>query len=440
MLPCSLPWRPLKASCTFCLLAGCGCRHRGEPVWSVGAQQLQSTVLSCRPQLRLGLQCLDSGIMGRVDGATWPVSADTGPGAKGCSPDGPCHDILPWGQVKKMGELGLLAMDVPEELNGAGLDYLAYAIAMEEISRGCASTGVIMSVNNSLYLGPLLKFGSKEQKQLWITPFTGGDKIGCFALSEPGNGSDAGAASTTARAEGDSWVLNGTKAWITNAWEASATVVFASTDRSLHNKGISAFLVPMPTPGLTLGKKEDKLGIRASSTANLIFEDCHIPKDNLLGELGMGFKIAMQTLDMGRIGIAAQALGISQAALDCAVNYAENRKAFGAPLTKLQSIQFKLADMALALESARLLTWRAAMLKDNKKPFTKEAAMAKLAASEAATAISHQAIQILGGMGYVTEMPAERHYRDARITEIYEGTSEIQRLVIAGHLLKSYRS
>ncbi|XP_070255735.1 short-chain specific acyl-CoA dehydrogenase, mitochondrial isoform X2 [Myotis yumanensis] len=301
---------------------------------------------------------------------------------------------FPAAQVKKMGGLGLLAMDVPEELGGAGLDYLAYAIAMEEISRGCASTGVIMSVNNSLYLGPIMKFGSKEQKQKWVTPFTSGDKIGCFALSEPGNGSDAGAAATSARAEGDSWVLNGTKAWITNCWDASATVVFASTDRSLHHKGISAFLVPMPTPGLSLGKKEDKLGIRASSTANLIFEDCRIPKDNLLGELGMGFKIAM----------------------------------------------FKLADMALALESARLLTWRAAMLKDNKKPFTKEAAMAKLAASEAATAISHQAIQILGGMGYVTEMPAERHYRDARITEIYEGTSEIQRLVIAGHLLKSYRS
>uniref|UniRef100_A0A452TID3 short-chain acyl-CoA dehydrogenase n=1 Tax=Ursus maritimus TaxID=29073 RepID=A0A452TID3_URSMA len=278
---------------------------------------------------------------------------------------------FPTAQVKKMGELGLLAMDVPEEFSGAGLDYLAYAIATEEISRGCASTGVIMSVNNSLYLGPILKFGSKEQKQQWITPFTGGDKIGCFALSEPGNGSDAGAASTTARAEGDSWVLNGTKAWITNSWEASAAVVFASTDRSLQNKGISAFLVPMPTPGLTLGKKEDKLGIRASSTANLIFEDCRIPKDSLLGEPGMGFKIAMQTLDMGRIGIASQALGIAQAALDCAVNYAENRRAFGVPLTKLQSIQFKLADMALALESSRLLTWRAAVLKDNKKPFTK---------------------------------------------------------------------
>ncbi|KAM6193552.1 short-chain specific acyl-CoA dehydrogenase, mitochondrial isoform 2-T2 [Sarcoramphus papa] len=347
---------------------------------------------------------------------------------------------FPAEQVKKMGGLGLLAMDVPEEYKGAGLDYLAYSIAVEEISRGCASTGVIISVNNSLYLGPILKFGSEEQKHKWIAPFTGGEKIGCFALSEPGNGSDAGAASTVARLDGDEWVLNGTKAWITNAWDASATVVFATTDKSLKHKGISAFLVPMPTAGLSLGKKEDKLGIRASSTANLIFEDCRIPKANLLGQLGMGFKIAMQTLDAGRIGIASQALGIAQAALDCAVDYAEKRMAFGSPITKLQAVQFKLADMAVSLEGARLLTWRAAMLKDNGKPFTKEAAMAKLAASEAATAIAHQAIQILGGMGYVTEMPAERHYRDARITEIYEGTSEIQRLVIAGQLLKAYRS
>ncbi|XP_035412621.1 short-chain specific acyl-CoA dehydrogenase, mitochondrial isoform X1 [Cygnus atratus] len=278
---------------------------------------------------------------------------------------------FPAQQVKKMGGLGLLAMDVPEEYKGAGLDYLAYSIAVEEISRGCASTGVIVSVNNSLYLGPILKFGSEEQKHKWIAPFTSGDKIGCFALSEPGNGSDAGAASTVARLDGDEWVLNGTKAWITNAWDASATVVFATTDKSLKHKGISAFLVPMPTPGLSLGKKEDKLGIRASSTANLIFEDCRIPKANLLGQLGMGFKIAMQTLDAGRIGIASQALGIAQAALDCAVDYAEKRMAFGSPITKLQAIQFKLADMAVALEGARLLTWRAAMLKDNGKPFTK---------------------------------------------------------------------
>lgn len=347
---------------------------------------------------------------------------------------------FPEKQVRELGEMGVMAVEVPEDLGGAGLDYLAYALATEEISRGCASTGVVVSVNNSLYIGPILKFGTEEQKQQWITPFTTGEKVGCFALSEPGNGSDAGAASTTARQDGDEWVLNGTKAWITNSWDASATVVFATTDKSLKHKGISAFLVPMPHPGLSLGKKEDKLGIRASSTANLILEDCRIPQGNLLGQRGMGFKIAMQTLDSGRIGIAAQALGIAQAALDCAAEYAHKRTAFGVPIGKMQAIQFKLADMAVALESARLLTWKAALLKDAKKPFSKEAAMAKLAASEAATFISHQAIQVLGGMGYVTDMPAERHYRDARITEIYEGTSEIQRLVIANQVLKEYQS
>ncbi|XP_057674713.1 short-chain specific acyl-CoA dehydrogenase, mitochondrial isoform X2 [Corythoichthys intestinalis] len=331
-----------------------------------------------------------------------------------------------------------MAMEIPEELGGAGMDYLAYSVAVEEISRGCASTGVVVSVNNSLYLGPILKFGSEDQKQKWIPPFTDGQRVGCFALSEPGNGSDAGAASTTAHQDGDDWVLNGTKAWITNSWDASAVVVFATTDKKLKHKGISAFLVPMPHPGLSLGKKEDKLGIRASSTANIILEDCRIPSDNMLGPRGAGFKIAMQTLDSGRIGIAAQALGIAQASLDCAADYAHKRCAFGSPIGKLQAIQFKLADMALAIESARLLTWKAAILRDAAKPFTKEAAMAKLSASEAATFCAHQAIQVLGGMGYVSDMPAERHYRDARITEIYEGTSEIQRLVIAGQLLKDY--
>ncbi|PWA26848.1 hypothetical protein CCH79_00001277, partial [Gambusia affinis] len=284
-------------------------------------------------------------------------------------------------QIKELGAMGVMAMEVPEELGGAGMDYLAYSLAVEEISRGCASTGVVVSVNNSLYIGPILKFGTEEQKKQWISPFTAGDKVGCFALSEPGNGSDAGAASTIAHQDGEEWVLNGTKAWITNSWDASAT-------------GISAFLIPMPHPGLSLGKKEDKLGIKASSTANIILEDCRIPLNNMLGPRGAGFKIAM----------------------------------------------FKLADMAVAIESARLLTWKASLLRDAKKAFTKEAAMAKLAASEAATYCSHQAIQILGGMGYVTDMPAERHYRDARITEIYEGTSEIQRLVIAGQILKEYQS
>uniref|UniRef100_A0A8C7KH51 short-chain acyl-CoA dehydrogenase n=1 Tax=Oncorhynchus kisutch TaxID=8019 RepID=A0A8C7KH51_ONCKI len=329
--------------------------------------------------------------------------------------------LFPAQQVRELGAMGVMAVEVPEE-----------------ISRGCGSTGCVVSVNNSLYIGPILKFGTPEQKDQWITPFTTGEKVGCFALSEPGNGSDAGAASTLARQEGGEWVLNGTKAWISNCWDASATVVFATTDKSLKHKGISAFLVPMPHPGLSLGKKEDKLGIRANSTANLILEDCRIPLGNMLGPRGSGFKIAMQTLDGGRIGIASQALGIAQAALDCAVDYAHKRTAFGAPIGKLQAVQFKLADMAVAVESARLLTWKAAMLKDAKKPFTKEAAMAKLSASEAATFCGHQSIQVLGGMGYVTDMPAERHYRDARITEIYEGTSEIQRLVIAGQLLKEY--
>jgi len=347
---------------------------------------------------------------------------------------------FPMEMVAKMGELGLMGLDIPTELDGAGLDYMAYAIAMEEVSRGCATAGVIMSAHNSLYLGPLKGFANDEQAEKYIKPFVTGEKIGCFALSEPGNGSDAGAASTVAVDAGDHWVLNGTKAWITNSYEASASVVFATTDKSKKHKGISAFIVPMPSEGLTLGKKEDKLGIRGSSTAYLIFEDCKIPKENLLGEPGFGFKIAMKTLDAGRIGIAGQGIGIAQAALDCAIAYADDRKAFGAPISKMQAIQFKLADMAMQIECARLLMWRAARLKDAGMNYTKEAAMAKLAGSEAATYCAHQSIQILGGMGFVSDMPAERHYRDARITEIYEGTSEIQRLVIAGQLLKEYRS
>jgi len=348
--------------------------------------------------------------------------------------------MYPEKQVKEMGELGLLAVDVSEDLGGTGLDYLAYAIAMEEISRGCATAGVIMSVNNSLYLGPIKNWGNEGHIEKFLKPFLNGDRVGCFALSEPDNGSDAGAAKTTAVQDGDHWVLNGSKMWITNAFEAEASVVFATTDKSKKHKGISAFLVPMPTEGLTLGKKEDKLGIRGSSTCQLIFEDCRIPKENLLGEEGFGFKIAMMTLDAGRIGIAGQALGIAQAALDVSVDYADKRLAFGTPIAKQQAIQLKVADMATRLESARLLTWKAAMLKDAKMDYTKAAAMAKLSASETATYNAHQAIQILGGMGYVTDMPAERHYRDARITEIYEGTSEIQRLVIAGKVFKEYAS
>lgn len=339
-------------------------------------------------------------------------------------------------QVKMMGEMGLMGMVAPEELGGAGMGYLAYAVAMEEISRGCATAGVVMSVNNSLYLGPILKNGTPEQLDKWAQPFLDGTKVGCFCLSEPGNGSDAGAASTTAVSKGDHYELTGAKAWITNGYEAEAAVVFATTDKSLKHKGISAFIVPKPHPGVSLGKKEDKLGIKGSSTCVINFDNCEISNENLLGKPGAGFKIAMQTLDAGRIGVAGQALGIAQASLECAVAYSQQRLAFGQPISKMQTIQNKLADMECKIWSARHLNWHAARLKDEGHIFIKEAAMAKLVASEAATYCAHQAIQVLGGMGYVTDMPAERHYRDARITEIYEGTSEIQRLVIAGNLLK----
>eukprot|EP00088_Acartia_fossae_P058271 TRINITY_DN6815_c0_g1_i1.p1 TRINITY_DN6815_c0_g1~~TRINITY_DN6815_c0_g1_i1.p1 ORF type:complete len:419 (+),score=78.26 TRINITY_DN6815_c0_g1_i1:37-1293(+) len=341
-------------------------------------------------------------------------------------------------QIHKMGELGLMGIDIPEEYGGTGLDALAYAVALTEISRGCASAGVIMSAHNSLYLGPVKYFGNHEQKENYVSPFIDGTKIGCFCLSEPGNGSDAGAASTTARDEGDHYVLNGTKAWITNSYQAEGVIVFATTDKAKKHKGISAFIVPKPTEGLSLGKKEEKLGIRASATSNVIFEDVKIPKENLLGTPGMGFKIAMMTLDSGRIGIAAQALGIAKNAFDTAVEYSSKRNSFGAPISKLQMIQSKIADMALKIEMSEMMMYKAAALKDAGKPFTKEAAMAKLACSETATYVAHQAIQVLGGMGYVSDMPVERNYRDARITEIYEGTSEIQRLVIAGNVMKEY--
>ena len=345
--------------------------------------------------------------------------------------------------IQQMAELGLMGIMVPTKYGGSEMDTLAYAIAMEEISKGCASTGVIMSVNNSLYCDPLMRYGTEEQKEKFLTPYATGEKLGCFGLSEPGNGSDSAAASTTANKDGDHYVLNGTKAWITNAHDAHAAIVIATTDRSLKHKGLSAFIVEAGTPGFSVGKKEDKLGIRASSTGNLIFEDCRIPAENMLGAPGEGFKVAMKTLDGGRIGIASQALGIAAASLELAAHYSQTRKTFGEPISKHQARQFLLADMATRLEGARLLTHNAAILKDKAGwgrertvSYTKEAAMAKLAASECATANAHSCIQVLGGMGYVSEMPAERYYRDARITEIYEGTSEIQRIVIANQVLK----
>merc|ERR1711934_808232 len=324
----------------------------------------------------------------------------------------------------------------PDDLGGAGMDYLAYAVAMEEISRGCAVCGVCLSVNNSLWMAPMLKFGNREQLEKFLPETLGGDHLGCFMLSEPGNGSDASAASTTAKknADGD-YVLNGTKNWITGSTKSRYGVVFATSDKSKKHKGISAFIVDMQAPGVSFGALEKKLGIRASPTSSVIFEDVVIPKSQLLGEEGQGFKIAMQTLDAGRIGIAGQALGIASASIDCATKYALERQAFGTSISNFQTIQNKISDMVTMRDSARLLTWRAAQMKDNNEKYTKEAAMAKLVASEAATKCSHQAIQILGGMGYVSDMPAERHYRDARITEIYEGTSEIQKLVIANNVL-----
>lgn len=354
--------------------------------------------------------------------------------------DNDVHHRYPAEAVKKLAELGMLGMIIPEKWGGAGLDYLAYAIAVEEISRGCASTGVIMSVNNSLYCTPVYKYGTDAQREEFLKPYATGEKMGVFGLTEPGNGSDAGAALTTAVPDGDGWLLNGTKAWITSAHNSDAAIVFATTDKSKKNKGISAFLVPTTSSGFSLGKKEDKLGIRASNTGNLILEQVRVPKDSMLGKPGEGFKIAMTTLDGGRIGIASQALGIAQASIDCAANYALERKAFGKTISSLYAIQLKLSQMECRLQSARLLTWAAALAKDRGDDFSKEAAMAKLCASEAATFCSHQAIQILGGMGYVSEMPAERYYRDARITEIYEGTSEIQHLVVAGRLLKEYEA
>lgn len=348
------------------------------------------------------------------------------------------HHRFPESEIKALADLGLMGVFVPENYGGAGLDALAYVIAMEEISAGCASTGVVMSVNNSLFCYPILKYGTEEQKKSYLTPFASGKKLGCFALSEPGNGSDAAAMLTTAKRDGDHFVLNGTKAWITNGYEADCALVFATADASLKHKGVVALLVDMPTAGLSLGKKEDKLGIRASSTCNLIFEDCKVPAKNVLGEVGDGFKIAMSVLDGGRLGIAGQALGIAKASFEACARYANERKAFGKPLATLPSIQNKFADMATRIDASRLLTYRAARLKDQGKDFTKEAAMAKLFASETATFVAHQAIQIFGGNGYVTEYPVERHYRDARITEIYEGTSEIQRLVIGTRVLKEF--
>jgi butyryl-CoA dehydrogenase len=343
---------------------------------------------------------------------------------------------FPAGLVKRMAELGFLGVAVPEEWGGAGMDNVSYVLAMEEISRACAGTGVIMSVNNSLSCDPILAFGTEEQKRRWLVPMARGELLGCFALSEPGAGSDAAAQKTTARLVGDEWVLGGTKNWITNGPNARVAVLFAMTDAARGHKGITAFLVPLDARGVTLGPPDKKLGIRASQSCQIFLEDARLPRDAVLGEVGQGFKVAMHTLDGGRIGIAAQALGIGRACLEDAVQYAQERHTFGKPLAQHQAIQWKVADMATELDAARILTWRAAAMKDQGARHTAESSMAKLLASDVANRAAREAVQIFGGYGYLEDFPVERHFRDAKITEIYEGTSEIQRLVIAGSLLR----
>lgn len=336
----------------------------------------------------------------------------------------------------KMAALGLAGIPWPEEYGGAGFDYLAYAIAVEELSRVCASTGVMLSAHTSLACWPLYKFGSEEQKQKFLRPLAEGKKLGAYGLTEPGSGSDAGAMKTIAKREGDDYILNGSKVFITNGGVADIYIVFALTDPEKKHKGTSAFIIESNFPGFAVGKKEKKLGIRSSPTTEIIFDNCRVPKENLLGTEGEGFVIAMKTLDGGRNGIAAQAVGIAQGALDAAVEYSKERVQFGKPIAANQGISFKLADMATAIEASRLLTYQAAWLESTNLPYGKASAMAKLMAGDSAMSVTTEAVQIFGGYGYTKEYPVERFMRDAKITQIYEGTQEIQRLVISRMLTK----
>ncbi|GCF66626.1 MULTISPECIES: acyl-CoA dehydrogenase AcdA [Bacillus] len=336
----------------------------------------------------------------------------------------------------QMAELGLTGIPWPEEYGGIGSDYLAYVIAIEELSRVCASTGVTLSAHTSLAGWPIFKFGTEEQKQTFLRPMAEGKKIGAYGLTEPGSGSDAGGMKTIAKRDGDHYVLNGSKIFITNGGIADIYVVFALTDPESKQRGTSAFIVESDTPGFSVGKKESKLGIRSSPTTEIMFEDCRIPVENLLGEEGQGFKIAMQTLDGGRNGIAAQAVGIAQGALDASVEYARERRQFGKPIAAQQGIGFKLADMATDVEAARLLTYQAAWLESEGLPYGKESAMSKVFAGDAAMKVTTEAVQVFGGYGYTKDYPVERYMRDAKITQIYEGTQEIQRLVISRMLTK----
>ncbi len=344
---------------------------------------------------------------------------------------------FPRESVRKAAELGLMGVMVDPAHGGAGLDALSYVIAIEEISRVDASLGVILSVNNSLYCHPIEKFGTPEQKERYLAPYASGEKIGAYCLTEANSGSDAGSLRTSAVRKGDRWVLNGSKVFVTNGIAADACIVYAKTDPAApSSRGISAFIVERGFPGYSLGKPETKLGITSSGSVEVVLTDCELPAGNLLGEEGAGFKVALHTLDGGRIGIAAQAVGIAQGALDKAVRYSKERVQFGKPIAEQQSIQWMLADMATDTDAARLLTYRAAHAKETKERYTLEASMAKLFASEACNRVAYKAVQIFGGYGYIAEYPVERYFRDARITEIYEGTSEIQRMVIAANVLK----
>lgn len=343
---------------------------------------------------------------------------------------------FPARHLKKMAELGLLGMMIPPEWGGSGLDTLSYVLALEEISAACASTAVTMSVNNSLYCGPIAKFGNEAQKKKYLTPFASGQRLGAYALSEPGTGSDAANQKTVAKKVGNKYILNGRKNFITNGPHADAMVLYAMTDKEKRHKGISCFIVEKTFPGFAVGKVEKKLGICASSTSEIVLDNCEVPVENILGQEGEGFAIAMNTLDSGRIGIGTQALGIARAAFEAARKYATEREAFGQSISNFQAIQHFLADMATDIDAARLLVWYAAWMKDQRMNFGKQAAMAKLFASETAHWVTDKAVQIFGGYGYIKDYPVERYFRDAKITEIYEGTSEIQRLVIARSVLK----
>ncbi len=344
------------------------------------------------------------------------------------------EERFPVETVEKLKRYGFLGIPIPKEYGGQGGDNLAYTMAVEELSKVCGTTGVIVSAHTSLCAAPLLEHGTEEQKQKYLVPLAKGEKLGAFGLTEPGAGTDAAGQQTKAVLDGDSYVLNGTKIFITNAIYADTYIVFAMTDKSAGTRGISAFIVEKGTPGFTFGKKEKKMGIRASATAELIFENCRIPKENLLGKEGKGFIIAMKTLDGGRIGIAAQALGLGEGAIEETIKYTKERKQFGKRISQQQNTQFQIADMYTRMEAAKLLVYRAAYKKDMGEPYSMDAAMAKLFAAEAASDVTRRCVQLFGGYGYTREYPVERMMRDAKITEIYEGTSEVQRMVISSAL------